>query len=196
MADLSNVIIKPAERPADDAKDGLAERRATPASRPERDAAMVGLVELLFFAYRDFTSHPDEILAEFEFGRAHHRVLHFVEHYPGLRVADLLDILKITKQSLARVLRQLVACGFVEQRLGKADRRERRLYSTEAGRLLARRLLEPQVTRVRDALTKSGDPAAVQAFLTAMIEPGERARVEALLPETASRLRSRSEASR
>jgi DNA-binding MarR family transcriptional regulator len=153
-------------------------------ARPPRDASMVALVELLFFAYRDFTSHPDEILAEFEFGRAHHRVLHFVEQYPGLRVADLLDILKITKQSLARVLRQLVAGGFVEQRLGEADRRERRLYTTEAGRQLARRLLEPQITRVRDALANSGDPDSVRTFLTAMIEPGERARVEALLPET------------
>lgn len=196
MADLSHVIMKPAELPAAGVEASPAERKATPGVRPERDAAMVALVELLFFAYRDFTSHPDEILAEYDFGRAHHRVLHFVEHYPGLRVADLLDILKITKQSLARVLRQLVANGFIEQRLGKADRRERRLYSTDAGRQLARRLLEPQVARVRDALTSSGDPAVVQAFLAAMIEPDERARVEALLPETASRLRSRSEVSR
>ncbi len=157
---------------------------------------MVGLVELLFFAYRDFTSHPDEILAEFEFGRAHHRVLHFVEHYPGLRVADLLDILKITKQSLARVLRQLVASGFIEQRLGKADRRERRLYTTEAGRHLARRLLEPQIDRVREALSRSGDAAGVLAFLAAMIEPGERARVQALLPESPLSPRPRSETTR
>jgi DNA-binding MarR family transcriptional regulator len=178
MADLSNTLMKPHTVPPDRPGD-------SPGGRGEREASMVALVELLFFAYRDFTGHPDEILAEFEFGRAHHRVLHFVEHYPGLRVADLLDILKITKQSLARVLRQLVAGGFVEQRLGEADRRERRLYSTEAGRKLARRLLEPQISRVREALSHSANPAAVRAFLTAMIEPAERARVEALLPDAA-----------
>jgi len=189
MADLSSVTLKLSGLPLD----GPAER---PEKRPEREASLVALVELLFFAYRDFTSHPDEILAEFAFGRAHHRVLHFVAHYPGLRVADLLDILKITKQSLARVLRQLVAGGFIEQRLGEADRRERRLYTTDAGRALARRLLEPQIDRVCDALTNSGDPAVVRAFLAAMIEPAERARVEALLPDVAPRPRSRSEASR
>ncbi len=189
MADLSSVIAKP----DDVASEGLPARAG---GRPEREASMVALVELLFFAYRDFTSRPDEILAEFEFGRAHHRVLHFVEHYPGLRVADLLDILKITKQSLARVLRQLVAGGFIEQRLGQADRRERRLYSTEAGRQLARRLLEPQIARVRDALAGSGDPAVVRAFLAAMIEPAERARVEALLPEVSTRTRTIGEVSR
>jgi DNA-binding MarR family transcriptional regulator len=187
MADLSGAIMKLSEPPSDG-------HQARAVGRPERETSMVALVELLFFAYRDFTSHPDEILAEFEFGRAHHRVLHFVERYPGLRVADLLDILKITKQSLARVLRQLVAGGFIEQRLGKADRRERRLYSTEAGRHLARRLLEPQIARVRDALAGSGDPDTVRAFLTAMIEPGERARVEALLPDAVPRSRPNSEA--
>jgi DNA-binding MarR family transcriptional regulator len=191
MADLSSVIMKlqPAKLP--DAANDM-----PPDTPGGREASLVALVELLFFAYRDFTGHADEILAEFEFGRAHHRVLHFVEHYPGLRVADLLDILKITKQSLARVLRQLIAGGYIEQRLGKADRRERRLYATEAGHQLARRLLEPQIARVRDALMTSGDPAIVRAFLAAMIEPAERARVEALLPAAALRQRSKIEASR
>ena len=150
----------------------------------DRETALISLVELLFFAYRDFTRDPDEILAEFNFGRAHHRVLHFVDRYPGLRVADLLDILKITKQSLARVLRQLVASGFIEQRLGEADRRERRLYVTGAGRELAVRLLEPQVRRMQEALgqTHGGtEEEAVRAFLFAMIETVERRRVEALL---------------
>ena len=76
------------------------------------------LIELLFFAYRDFISDPDAILAKSNFGRAHHRVLHFVDRNPGLTVADLLDILKITKQSLARVLKELVDSGFIEQRTG------------------------------------------------------------------------------
>lgn len=151
------------------------------------ESALIELVELLFFAYRDFTGDPDAILAEFQFGRAHHRILHFVDRHPGLRVADLLDILKITKQSLARVLRQLVASGYVEQRLGEADRRERRLYTTAAGRDLARRLLAPQLERMRNALRGTrGDaaPEVIETFLFAMIEPAGRRRVQTLLDET------------
>ncbi|MBA3518100.1 MAG: MarR family transcriptional regulator, partial [Rhizobiales bacterium] len=94
------------------------------------DGTVVELIELLFFAYRDFISDPDAILARSGFGRAHHRVLHFVDRNPGLTVADLLDILKITKQSLARVLKELVDSGFVEQRTGREDRRQRLLFAT------------------------------------------------------------------
>ena len=100
------------------------------------------IIELLFFAYRDFISDPDAVLVAYGFGRAHHRVIHFVNRHPGIRVADLLDILKITKQSLGRVLKQLVDGGFIEQVPGPQDRRQRLLYPTEAGRALALRLLD------------------------------------------------------
>src|ERR1700685_381592 len=76
------------------------------------------LIELLFFAYRDFVGDPDDVLATLGFGRAHHRVLHFINRNPGMKVADLLDVLKITKQSLGRVLKQLVDDGYVTQREG------------------------------------------------------------------------------
>ena len=105
--------------------------RSTPEEASRVD--LVACVELLFFAYRDFTSGPDAVLEEYGFGRAHHRVLHFVHRNPGLRVADLLDILKITKQSLARVLKQLIDKGFIMQRAGNDDRRERRLFVTAKG---------------------------------------------------------------
>lgn len=128
-------------------------------------------VEALFFAYRDFTSEPDRILDEIGFGRAHHRVLHFVYRYPGMRVAGLLDILQITKQSLARVLRELIKEGFITQKAGKEDKRERLLYVTESGAALARRLAAPQLERIREALKAVGkdDDAAVARFLTAMV---------------------------
>jgi DNA-binding MarR family transcriptional regulator len=71
------------------------------------------LIELLFFAYRDFVGDPDEVLAKLGFGRAHHRVLHFVNRNPGMKVAELLDVLRITKQSLGRVLKQLIDEGYV-----------------------------------------------------------------------------------
>ena len=88
------------------------------------------IIELLFFAYRDFVGDADHELEAFGFGRAHHRVMHFVYRYPGLKVADLLDVLRITKQSLGRVLKQLVDEGYVVQKEGENDRRQRLLYVT------------------------------------------------------------------
>jgi len=143
----------------------------------------VQLIELLFFAYRDFTGDADAILAEYGYGRAHHRVLHFTTRYPGLRVADLLLILNITKQSLARVLRQLVEGGLVIQSAGDTDRRERRLHVTPAGRALMRRLVGAQTRRIRRAtgLSGNGADAAIRRFLAAMIEPETREMVSTLL---------------
>jgi DNA-binding MarR family transcriptional regulator len=143
---------------------------------------LVRHVELMFFAYRDFTGEPDAVLAQYGFGRAHHRVLHFVNRNPGLRVANLLEILKITKQSLARVLKQLVGEGFITQKAGAADRRERLLYATVKGARLAERLTVLQVKRVEAALEAAGPDAedATQRFLLAMISEDDRAQVEAL----------------
>src|ERR1700689_3708054 len=98
------------------------------------------LIELLFFAYPDFVSDPDEVLAKLRFGRAHHRVLHFVNRNPGMKVADLLDVLKITKQSLGRVLKQLIDQGYVVQKEGDLDRRQRLLYASAQGQALALQL--------------------------------------------------------
>lgn len=140
------------------------------------------LIELLFFAYRDFVGGPDRILAEYDFGRAHHRVLHFVNRNPGMRVTDLLDILKITKQSLARVLKQLVDTGFIDSRTGDADRRERLLYPTEAGRALALRLARLQSARLEAASAALG-PAGTEAakrFLSLVVNEDERPAVLAL----------------
>lgn len=147
------------------------------------DGRHVAMVELLFFAYRDFTAEPDAILAELGFGRAHHRVLHFVNRNPGLRVADLLAILKITKQSLARVLKQLVDEGYICQTAGAIDRRERRLDLTDAGRTLAERLLALQAQRLGAALGAAGPDAtrAAGSFLFGVISEGERDHVAELV---------------
>lgn len=141
------------------------------------DAVLVEMIELLFFAYRDFISDPDAILNEFAFGRAHHRVLYFVNRSPGLTVAELLDILKITKQSLGRVLRDLVEADFIVQRPGESDRRQRLLYPTPRGVALARRLTEPQMRRIAAALSALGPEGAsvTNAFLRMMINEGDRA---------------------
>jgi DNA-binding MarR family transcriptional regulator len=141
------------------------------------------LIELLFFAYRDFIGDADEVLARLDFGRAHHRVLHFVNRHPGIRVADLLDVLKITKQSLGRVLRELVDNGYVVQRAGPADRRQRLLFATQKGEALALELALLQTRRFARALHECGGEAreAARKFLAAMIEPSARADVEALI---------------
>jgi DNA-binding MarR family transcriptional regulator len=155
----------------------------------EPPADIVAFIELFFFAYRDFVRDPDHILENFGFGRAHHRVLHFVCRHPGIRVARLLDVLNITKQSLARVLRQLIEEGYVEQQAGKSDRRERRLFLTDNGTMLYKQLVAPQRTRVADALVAAGltgDDAsyqrnAVEKFLFAMITEQDRSDIKALI---------------
>ena len=128
------------------------------------------LIELLFFAYRDFISDPDTILGEIGFGRAHHRVMHFVDRKPGLTVAELLDLLKITKQSLARVLKQLVDAGYIEQKPGPEDRRQRELYRPGRAQARTRARGEPQSRRIVAALERSGCAEEdIARFLLAMV---------------------------
>jgi DNA-binding MarR family transcriptional regulator len=125
-------------------------------------------IELLFYAYRDFTHEPDTMLAKYGFGRAHHRVIYFVGRHPGMSVTDLLGILRITKQSLSRVLGQLVRQGFVRQTPGSRDRRQRLLELTEKGVALERDLSENQRRRVGRAYREAG-PEAVEGFRKVML---------------------------
>ncbi len=150
---------------------------------PAEREHLLACVELLFFAYRDFTGDPDALLEQYGFGRAHHRVLHFVQRNPGLRVAQLLDILKITKQSLSRVLKQLLDEGYISQKTGPEDRRERLLFTTIKGTRLAEKLAGLQLQRVAAALDGAGPDAAASArrFLLGMIGEHDRAQVEALI---------------
>src|SRR3974390_3547336 len=155
--------------------------RQSPSATPSEP--IWDIIELLFFAYRDFVSDPDDVLARFGFGRAHHRVLHFVNRNPGMKVADLLDILKITKQSLGRVLKQLIDEGYVEQREGATDRRQRLLFATLKGEVLALRLAGLQSARIGRALASLGygDHDMARRFLIAMLDPGQRAGVLRLI---------------
>ena len=131
------------------------------------DDQLRGGIEAMFFAYRAFTADPDRILENYEYGRAHHRALHFINRGPGLTVTSLLDVLGVTKQSLNRVLRALLEDGLVESRVGKRDRRERLLFLTTAGTDLERRLSEAQRARVRAAYRAAG-PQAVAGFRTVL----------------------------
>jgi len=158
----------------------------TPASddgRAHEINDLLACIELFYFAYRGFTCEPDTILEQYGFGRAHHRVLHFVNRNPGLKVAELLDILKITKQSLARVLKQLVDEGFIIQKAGNEDRRERRLYLSAKGARLTDKLTQIQAKRIEGALAGLGPgaDALTRHFLFAMVAEKDRPRVEALI---------------
>lgn len=160
-----------------------AARAAPPETGSAFDPAVVELVELFFFAYRDFVKDADRLLETYQFGRAHHRVLHFVARRPGITIAALLDILKITKQSLARVLKDLVDAGFVETRAGPQDRRQRLLFPTAMGAALAQQLIRLQSQRFERVIADLGEPArgAAAQFLFAMIEEADRDRVLAHL---------------
>jgi DNA-binding MarR family transcriptional regulator len=136
-------------------------------------------IELLFYAYRDFTGEPDSILAEVGFGRAHHRAIHFINRDPGMTVAALLNILRITKQSLSRVLSQLVEEGYVEQKKGVRDRRQRLLYLTEKGRELEQRVSDKQRARVARAYQEAGAEAVegYRKVLLGLVDETDRATV-------------------
>jgi DNA-binding MarR family transcriptional regulator len=120
-------------------------------------------IEAMFFAYRGFTADPDRILTHYDYGRAHHRALHFINRFPGTTVNNLLTILGVTKQSLNRVLRILVDDELVESRVGTRDKRERNLYLTEKGRALEGELSDAQRRRMRAAYRSVG-PEAVAGF--------------------------------
>src|SRR2546421_7086698 len=163
MADLT-VPLVPGRQPPANGRDG---REGEP---------IWDIIELLFFAYRDFVGDPDEVLVKFGFGRAHHRVLHFVNRNPGMKVAELLDILKITKQSLGRVLKQLVDEGYVAQKAGANDRRQRLLFVTPKGEALAMKLAGLQTARIERALSELGPNAhdAARRLLAAMLNADDR----------------------
>lgn len=134
-------------------------------------------IELLFYAYRDFTQGPDAILEKYGFGRAHHRALHFIGGHPGITVAELLGILRITKQSLSRVLSALIEGGFVRQQQGTRDRRQRQLFLTEQGRGLERQVSAVQQAKVAQAYREAGAEAVAgyRKVLAGLIDEPDRA---------------------
>ena len=133
-----------------------------------RDDDLRQAMELLYFAYRHFTEAADGRLAHKGLGRAHHRVLYFVGRHPDLTVGELLALLQITKQSLARVLRTLVSDGLIEQRAGVQDRRERRLALTPEGKQLEAEVAQVQIRLLRETFMDAG-PEAVSGFREVMM---------------------------
>lgn len=181
-----------ATEPARHSSDG---RVTEPACGAEAEP-LFELIELLFFAYRDFVGDADRLLETYGFGRAHHRVLHFVTRRPGLTIAELLDILRITKQSLNRVLKELLDKGYVESRAGLVDRRQRHLFPTQSGTALAldiARLQSQRFARVFAAAPETARQETID-FLLSMIDPAERDKVAALVA-TGARFRAAAQGS-
>ncbi len=153
----------------------------------KEDCENFRIIELLFFAYRSFVSDADEVLSDYGFGRAHHRVLHFTNRIPGLTVAELLDILKITKQSLSRVLKELIQSGHIIQHKAENDGRKRLLFPTKKGRKLALKLSRMQSQRIDAAIPgdiQAGNTlntSTIEAFLHQMIDQGDREFLDQLL---------------
>jgi DNA-binding MarR family transcriptional regulator len=178
------------EAPQTPAPQKLAAQEPTQSQKPAAEPAepYFDLIELLFFAYRDFVGDPDEVLEKLGFGRAHHRVLHFVNRNPGMKVAELLDVLKITKQSLGRVLKQLIDEGYVVQKAGANDRRQRLLYASAAGEALAMKLAGLQALRIKRVLADLGPDTreAARRFLAGMIDAEDRERVLRLIAQADS----------
>lgn len=145
------------------------------------EAQLRQAIELIFYAYRDFTAEPDAVLAKHSFGRAHHRVIYFVGRNPGITVGELLAILKITKQSLSRVLGQLVREAFIVQQTDESDRRRRMLFLTDKGKDLERLLTTMQSRRIAGAYQRAGAGAArgFRAVLREIINEEDRNRVRA-----------------
>lgn len=158
----------------------MADLKTTAPAQFLRDEELRKGIELLYFAYRDLVSDPDEALKQFGFGRAHHRVIHFVGRRPGMTVADLLDILSITKQSLSRVLGTLVESGYIRQEKGPADRRQRLLYLTDKGRDLERQLAALQRERMAKAYRDAGADAVAGFWrvLLGLIDQERRADIQ------------------
>ena len=154
----------------------MSKSNSDPSSSNLHDDELIHDIELLFYAYRDFTSDPDAILKAYGFGRAHHRVVHFVGQNPGMTVTELLMILKVTKQSLSRVLSQLVKEGFIQQVKGRRDRRQRLLSLTDRGEVLFAELSSPQKARVAGAYQQAGVEAVAgyRKVLTVLLNSEER----------------------
>jgi len=174
-----DTIIRKKWRPLEAEQDPLASGQVeTEAAQP-----MFDLIELFFFAYRDFVGDADQLLDGYGLGRAHHRVLHFVSRRPGLTIAELLDILKITKQSLGRVMKDLLREDYIDVVPGANDRRQRHLHPTGRGKSLALEVARLQSARFAQVLAHLHDGARADAaqFLLAMVDAHEREKVAALV---------------
>ena len=147
------------------------------------DKEIKKVIELLFFSYRDFTAGPDRILEKIQFGRAHHRIIYFVGKKNNITIKDLLAILQITKQSLSRVLNQLVSRGYVMVATGY-DKRTKTLSLTQKGIDLENKLTTIQINKVKKIISKANveDINGFKRILYDMIDEDNKRKFNELNP--------------
>ena len=127
-----------------------------------RDDQIKDFIELIFYAYKKTSSDPIKILKKYSFGTAHHRAIHLIERYEGLTISDLLEKLKITKQSLNRVLRDLIKYNAITIKKGEVDSRRRRIFLNEKGKKLFNEIFLEQKKRIYNALKNSDSDSVIK----------------------------------
>ena len=128
-----------------------------------KDEQIKDFIQLLFYAYKETFSDPKEILSKKSFGSAHLRALNLIERNPGINQSDLLFKLKITKQSLNRVLRDLIKSKMIKQEKNDNDTRKKNLYLDKDGKIFFNKIYETQKKRIFNAL-KNSEPDSVIKF--------------------------------
>jgi len=127
-----------------------------------KDDQIKDFIEQIFYAYRETYSDPKKILKKYSFGTAHHRAIHLIERYEGITISGLLNKLKITKQSLNRVLRDLIKNKAIVIKKGEADTRQRNIFLSDKGKKLFAEIFSEQKKRIYNALKNSDSDSVVK----------------------------------
>ena len=134
-----------------------------------KDDHIKDFIELIFYVYRETYNDPKKILKKYNFGTAHHRAIHLIERHEGISVSGLLNRLKITKQSLNRVLKELIKNKTIFMKIGKVDSRQRLIYLNKNGKKLSDEIFVEQKKRIYNAL-KTSDSDSVSKFKDILIK--------------------------
>ena len=127
-----------------------------------KDDQIKDFIEQIFYAYRETYSDPKKVLKKYSFGSAHHRVIHLIERHSGITISGLLNKLKITKQSLNRVLRDLIKNKTIMIKKGEVDSRQRHIFLNEKGKKLFDEIFFEQKKRIYNALKKSDSDSVIK----------------------------------
>ena len=127
-----------------------------------KDDQIKDFIEQIFYAYRETYSDPKKVLKKYSFGSAHHRVIHLIERHSGITISGLLNKLKITKQSLNRVLRDLIKNKTIHIKKGEVDNRQRKIFLNEIGKKLFNEIFTEQKKRIYNALKNSDSDSVIK----------------------------------
>ena len=127
-----------------------------------KDDQIKDLIESIFYAYRETYSDPNQVLKKYSLGNAHHRAIHLIERHDGITISSLLIKLKITKQSLNRVLRDLIKNKTILLKKGEIDSRQRQIFLNEKGKKVFEEIFFEQKKRIYNALKNSDSDSVIK----------------------------------